>query len=199
MKSRHSLIVRLTHWLAAGAMICMILSGWQIYNASPLLAFAFPRAITLGGWLGGAISWHLSAMWVLMAAGLIYLINGALTGHFRRDLAPTSAREVVNEIGLAFRLKLAHTPGYYNAVQRLFYTGVLATAMLAVISGLAIWKPVQFAPLTALLGDYDIARKIHFSMMVIITGFLIIHLTLVAIVPRTLISMITGNREAHSR
>ena len=98
MKSRHSLIVRLTHWLAAGAMICMILSGWQIYNASPLLAFAFPRAITLGGWLGGAISWHLSAMWVLMAAGLIYLINGALTGHFRRDLAPTSAREVVNEI-----------------------------------------------------------------------------------------------------
>src|SRR5712671_6835132 len=89
----HSLPIRIMHWIGAIAVICMILSGWQIYNASPLLPFTFPRWMTLGAWLGGGIAWHLSAMWVLFADGLAYLAYGILSGHFRRDILPPSAKD----------------------------------------------------------------------------------------------------------
>ncbi len=191
---RHHIVVRLSHWVGAVAMICLILSGWQIYNASPLLPFRIPGAITLGGWLGGAIAWHLTAMWLLMASGAMYLAYGFASGHFRRDLALPSVGEFTGEMAAALRLNLPHDAGRYNAVQRVFYAGVVAIAVLAVLTGLAIWKPVQFGPLTALFGDYDTARKLHFTMMVLIVGFLLIHLVLVAIVPRTLLGMITGKR-----
>jgi thiosulfate reductase cytochrome b subunit len=65
----HPLAVRIMHWIGAAAVICMILSGWAIYNASPSLPFTFPCWMTLGGWLAGGIVWHISAMWVLFADG----------------------------------------------------------------------------------------------------------------------------------
>jgi thiosulfate reductase cytochrome b subunit len=189
---RHHIIVRLCHWLGAASMICMILSGWQIYNASPLLPFIFPHAVTLGGWLGGAIAWHLTAMWGLLLSGSIYLVFGVISGHFYRDLRLRSPHAVLREIKDALSLRLSHETSDYNAVQRLFYAGVIGASILAVLTGLAIWKPVQLEPLTALFGDYPLARKIHFAMMVVIASFLLVHLTLVAIVPRTLRAMITG-------
>lgn len=190
----HTRIVRLTHWVAAAAMLCMIGSGWQIYNASPILPFTFPPWATLGGWLAGGIAWHFAAMWVLMAAGLVYLAHGFASGHFRRDIRPQGVRRTAQDFALALRLRLHHRAGAYNAVQRLFYTGVLVVATLAVLSGLAIWKPVQLGWLSWLLGGYDVARRIHFTMMALIVAFLIVHLTLVAIVPSTLVGMITGGR-----
>ncbi|MCQ8239736.1 cytochrome b/b6 domain-containing protein [Rhizosaccharibacter radicis] len=194
----HSPVVRLTHWIAAASMLCMIGSGWQIYNASPILPFTFPHWATLGGWLGGALLWHFAAMWALTAAGLIYLVHGFLGGHFRRDMAVPGPRAVLRDLSSALRFRLAHHDGEYNAVQRLLYAGVLLVAVLMVLTGLSIWKPVQLGWLCWLFGGYDIARRVHFALMTLIVGFLVVHLALVAIVPSTLVGMITGGHRRPS-
>ncbi|GEL54475.1 thioredoxin reductase [Asaia bogorensis NBRC 16594] len=175
-------------------MLVMIGSGWQIYNASPILPFEFPAAITLGGWLGGGIAWHFASMWVLMGAGLVYVVYGAASRHFRNDLRPAGSRSVVRDIGQALRLKLSHKAGHYNAVQRALYTVVLVVAVLTVTTGLSIWKPVQLGWLTWLFGGYDIARCIHFAMMSLIVGFLLLHVALALMVPATLWGMVFGRR-----
>ena len=190
----HSLPVRIMHWIGATAIFCMILSGWQIYNASPLLPFTFPRWMTLGGWLGGAIAWHLSAMWVLFADGLAYLAYGILSGHFRRDVLPPRPRIILRDLKDALRFRLGHHLGSYNGVQRLLYVGVIIVICLAVVTGFSIWKPVQLGWLTGLFGGYPVARTIHLTMMALIVGFLIIHLALVILFPRTLVSMLAPVR-----
>jgi len=187
-------VVRITHWVGAAAMICMILSGWQIYNASPLLPFSFPQWATLGGWLAGAIAWHIAAMWVLMADGLIYLIWGAASGHFRRDLLPITPATVARDTKAALRFRLKHDIDRYNAVQKLLYALVLIAAILAVATGLSIWKPVQLGWLTWLFGGYDVARRIHFALMTSIVAFLIVHIALALLVPATLLRMTIGIR-----
>ena len=190
----HPLIVRVMHWIGAFAIICMILSGWQIYNASPILPFVFPRWMTLGGWLAGGIAWHLSAMWLLVADGLAYLVYGIASGHFPRDFLPIGPRTVGHDLIQALRLRLSHRLGDYNAVQRLLYAGVIAVVILTVLTGVSIWKPVQLGWLTDLFGGYDISRYIHFALMSLIMGFLLVHLSLVVLFPRTLISMLVGLR-----
>lgn len=190
----HPLIVRVMHWIGAFAILCMILSGWQIYNASPILPFVFPRWMTLGGWLAGGIAWHLSAMWLLVADGLAYLVYGIASGHFRRDFLPIGPRAVGHDLIQALRLHLDHRLGHYNAVQRLLYVGVIVVVMLTVLTGVSIWKPVQLGWLTDLFGGYDLARRIHFALMSLIVGFLLVHLALVVLFPRTLISMLVGLR-----
>ncbi len=190
----HQLVVRVTHWVGAAAMIVMILSGWQIYNASPVLPFSIPRSVTLGGWLGAGIAWHLAAMWVLIADGLVYLVWGLATGHFRRHFLPVRPRDVARDFWAALSLRLVHRQGRYNAVQKLLYVLVTAAAVLAVLTGLSIWKPVQLGELTWLFGGYDVARRIHFALMCGIVAFLVVHVVLVVLVPSTLVSMVTGGR-----
>jgi thiosulfate reductase cytochrome b subunit len=187
-------VVRLTHWVGAAAMICMILSGWQIFNASPILPFLFPAWATLGGWLGGAIAWHISAMWVLMADGLVYLVWGLASGHFRRDWLPVTASAVRRDASDALHFRLNHDIDRYNAVQKLLYWMALGLAVLAVATGLSIWKPVQLGWLTWVFGGYDIARRIHFAVMTGIVAFVSIHIALVALVPSTLLRMTIGVR-----
>lgn len=191
-RARRPLLVRITHWVNAYAMTCMILSGWQIYNASPLFNFSFPRWATLGGWLAGGIAWHFAAMWLLLANGLLYLAYGLFSGYFRRTLLPLRPGQVWRDFTAAVAFRLRHEPGVYNAVQRLLYLIVLLLGAGAVLSGLAIWKPVQFSPLTALLGGYDTARFLHFLAMAGIVGFILVHLALVLLVPSTFLTMITG-------
>lgn len=188
----HPLMVRITHWVNAFAMLCMITSGWKIYNASPIFDFMFPRWMTLGGWLGGALAWHFAALWLLTVNGLAYLLYGLFSGHFRHDFLPLSVRAIWRDFVAALTFRLEHKIGVYNAVQRLLYVAVILFAIGVVISGLAIWKPVQFQFLTGLLGGYDIARDIHFLMMAGIVGFVVVHLALVFVVPSTLPPMITG-------
>jgi len=188
----HPFVVRLTHWVNAVAMVCMIMSGWMIYDASPLFGFRFPAWATLGGWLAGAIAWHLAFMWLLVGNGLIYLTYGLLTRHFRRSLLPLWPREILRDAGDAARFRLRHRVGEYNAVQRLAYVGVLLLGLLAAASGLALWKPVQLQALTALFGGYEFARRVHFAAMAGIVGFVLLHLILVLLVPRTLPAMVTG-------
>jgi thiosulfate reductase cytochrome b subunit len=190
----HPLPVRIMHWVGAASVICMMLSGWAIYNASPSLPFTFPRWMTLGGWLAGGIAWHIGMMWVLFADGLAYLLYGVLSGHFRRDLRPPGPRAVINDFGAALTGRLGHRLGHYNAVQRLLYAGVIFTICLAVATGLSIWKPVQLGWLTGLFGDYPVARHIHLAAMIAIALFIVVHVVMVAIFPRTLVAMIGGTR-----
>ncbi len=190
--SAHPVAIRIMHWIGAYAILCMILSGWQIYDASPILPFVFPRWMTLGGWLGGAIAWHLFAMWLLVLDGLCYLAYGLISGHFRSELLPVGPRAVARDLVAALRFRLVHTLGHYNAVQRLLYLGAMALGVLMVVSGLAIWKPVQLSWLTALLGGYPAARVVHFILMGLMVAFLVVHVVLVALFPRTLLSMTIG-------
>jgi thiosulfate reductase cytochrome b subunit len=189
----HPFWVRFTHWTNAVAMVVMIGSGWEIYNASPLFAFLFPRQITLGGWLAGALLWHFAAMWLLAVNGLVYLVLGIATGRFRRKLVPIRPGEVFADTKAAFTGKLAHDDlSVYNAVQKLLYLGVILAGIVIVLSGLAIWKPVQLQELTAVFGGYDAARYVHFFAMAAIVGFLLVHVVMALLVPKSLRAMITG-------
>ena len=188
----HPLVVRVTHWLNAVAIVCMAMSGWKIYNASPLFGFSFPGWATLGGWLGGAIAWHLAAMWLLVANGLVYLAYGLAGRHFMRSFLPLGPREVWRDLKEAVTFRLVHKLGAYNAVQRLLYVVVVLLVVVAAVSGFGLWKPVQLQGLVGLLGGYELARRIHFAAMAGIVGFTAVHLALVAIVPSTLWAMVTG-------
>ena len=189
----HPVWVRVTHWINVVAMVVMIGSGWEIYNASPLFPFRFPRAITLGGWLAGALLWHFAAMWLLAVNGLIYLVLGILTGRFQRKLVPIRPGDVLSDAKAALTGKLNHDDlSVYNAVQKLLYLGVIVAGVVIVLSGLAIWKPVQLQYLTALFGGYDAARYVHFFAMATIVGFLVVHVVMALLVPKSLRAMITG-------
>jgi thiosulfate reductase cytochrome b subunit len=175
----------------------MILSGWRIYNASPLFDFRFSSEWTLGGWLAGALQWHFAAMWLLVVNGLIYVTYGILSGHFRRKLLPLSPSAVLRDVGAALRGKLAHDDlAVYNAAQRAAYFAVIVLGVVLVLSGLVIWKPVQFQTLGLLMGDYEGARYVHFFAMAGVVLFVIVHVVMVALVPRTFISMFTGRVRA---
>jgi thiosulfate reductase cytochrome b subunit len=185
--------VRTLHWINAVAMIVMIMSGWQIYNASPLFNFVFPPSITLGGWLAGGLLWHFAAMWVLMVNGLIYLTLGIVTGRFRRKLLPITVDGVVGDTRAALTGRLSHDDlSKYNQVQKLLYAGIIVVGIVIVLSGLSIWKPVQLQWLTAVFGGYDFARYVHFAAMASIVGFLIVHVILAVLVPKSLRAMIIG-------
>jgi thiosulfate reductase cytochrome b subunit len=185
--------VRTLHWINAVAMIVMIMSGWQIYNASPLFNFVFPPSITLGGWLAGGLLWHFAAMWVLMVNGLIYLTLGIVTGRFRRKLLPITVDGVVGDTRAALTGRLSHDDlSKYNQVQKLLYAGIIVVGVVIVLSGLSIWKPVQLQWLTAVFGGYDFARYVHFAAMASIVGFLIVHVILAVLVPKSLRAMIIG-------
>jgi thiosulfate reductase cytochrome b subunit len=190
----HPRWVRLTHWINALAILMMIGSGWQIYDASPLFHFIyFPSEIALGDWLAGALLWHFAAMWLLVTNGIVYVALGIATGRFRRKLLPIRPRDVLRDLAAALRGRLAHDDlATYNAVQRLLYLGVILAGVVIVLSGLSIWKPVQLKYLTAFFGGYDTARYVHFFAMASIVGFLIVHVVLALLVPKSLRAMIFG-------
>jgi thiosulfate reductase cytochrome b subunit len=189
----HPVIVRITHWINAGAMGVMISSGWAIHNAYPTLPFPFPAWMTLGGSLIGGLRWHFAAMWLVMANGLVYLAYGLVSGHLRRKLLPVTLAAVFHDLFAALVGQLEHENlAVYNAIQRLLYLGVILAGIGVVLSGLAIWKPVQLGWLVALLGDFDNARLVHFAAMSGIVGFVVIHVAMALLVPKSLRAMIFG-------
>ena len=185
--------LRMTHWLNALAVFLMLSSGWRIYDASPVFGFKIPEGLTLGGWLGGALQWHFAAMWLLVVNGLFYLTMSAVTGRLRHQLLPVRFRQLGADLAAALKGQLSHEDiRHYNAVQKIAYLFVIADSVLIVASGLVIWKSVQFPLLRDLMGGYDSARKIHFFAMSGLLGFIVIHLVLVILVPKTLVAMIRG-------
>lgn len=187
----HPLWMRVSHWINAFAVLILIASGWRIYNAAPFFDFTIPNGITLGGWLGGALQWHFAAMWLLVGNGLFYLAMNVLTGRLARTFFPLSPRAVLNDLMAALRGRLSHAdPRHYNSVQRLAYLFVMVDVLVIVLSGLVLWKSVQFPVLRELLGGYEGARRVHFVGMALLAGFIAVHLVMVALVPRTLLAML---------
>ena len=191
----HPVWVRVTHWINALAMLVMIGSGWQIYDASPLplFRFQFPTTITLGGDLPTGLAWHFAGMWAVALNGIVYVGLGLASGRFRAKLFPIRPREFIADVSAALRGKLAHDDlAVYNAVQKLLYLGVIIAGAVMVLSGLSIWKPVQVHWLTALFGGYDAARYVHFLAMSTIVLFLVVHVVVALLVPKSLRAMIIG-------
>ena len=197
MRSRtevvHPAWLRAAHWLNALAVVVLMMSGWRIYNATAFLGFAFPKGITLGGWLGGALQWHFAAMWLLAGNGLLYLAFNLATGRLGHRFFPLSPRALLADLLAALQGRLAHAdPQHYNAVQRLAYLFVMFDSILLVLSGLVLWKSVQFPLLRELMAGYEGARRVHFFAMAALAAFVAVHLAMVALVPRTLRHMIRG-------
>ena len=189
----HPLVVRITHWINALAILVMVTSGWRIYNASPLFPFRIPNELTLGGWLAGALQWHFAAMWLLVLNGLVYVTYGIASGHFRRKLFPLTPRAVLRDLREALRGKLAHEDlSIYNAAQRAAYLAILFCLVVLVFTGLVIWKPVQFHAIGRFMGDYEGARFLHFGAMALMVLIVLVHIAMVILVPRTFPTMITG-------
>ena len=205
----HPGVVRATHWINAVAIAIMIGSGWRIWNSSPIFDYSFPVGITIGGeptasqdvhnelGLAGALQWHLAGMWLLVVNGLVYVVYGIWSGHFRHALFPLCPQAFIRDALAALTFRLPHRLGVYSAVQKTLYLGVLLAGAVMVLTGLAIWKPAQFQELTFLFGGFDTARLIHFLGMAAIVLFLLVHIALVIIVPKTLPAMITGRARAH--
>ena len=195
-KRLHPLGLRIMHWVNALAMILMILSGWAIYNDSVIFGWLhIPHWMTIGAGPEGALQWHYFAMWMLMINGLCYLAYGvryrALPPQAPADLSERGPCTTVRD---ALRFKLGHDDiTHYNAVQKLLYVGVIAVIVVQVISGFAVWKPMQLSELAiALFGDFQGARLVHFIGMALIVGFLVVHVVLALTVPKTIGAMITG-------
>jgi thiosulfate reductase cytochrome b subunit len=193
-KRLHPLPIRIMHWSNAIVMIIMIGSGWKIYNDEVIFGWLhFPDAVTFGPYAQHGLQLHFFGMWILVLNGIAYVTYGFVTGRFRRMLLPIRLRDLIANIRDALRLKLAHDdPTQYNTVQRILYIGVLSAGVLIVISGLAIWKPIQLSELVALLGGFQTARLVHFLCMAAIVGFMAVHISLALLVPHTLVAMVTG-------
>ncbi|MFZ3357642.1 MAG: cytochrome b/b6 domain-containing protein [Xanthobacteraceae bacterium] len=190
----HPLPLRIMHWINAVAIFIMIGSGWKIYNDDVIFGILhFPDWIVIGKWAQYGLQWHFFGMWIFVLNGLAYLSYGIATGRFRRKLFPVSIREVLGTVGDALRLRLRHDDlTHYNAVQKILYLGVMLVGILIVISGLALWKPIQFSPLAALFGSFQTIRLVHFLCMSAIVAFILVHVSLALLVPQSLIAMLTG-------
>jgi thiosulfate reductase cytochrome b subunit len=209
-EQHHAWPVRVTHWLMAISVLTMVGSGWRIYNASPIFPFTFPEWATLGGdveaalarhndpGVASAIAWHFAGMWTLLLGWLGFVLWGVVSGHFRRDFLPVGPKTFWRDFVAALTFRLEHRLGEYNAVQKTFYWGALLAVLGLIVSGLAIWKPVQTYPLEVLFGGFQGARIVHFLLMSAICGFIAVHIALVALVPRTLLAMILGRASVHA-
>ncbi|RZI96815.1 MAG: cytochrome b/b6 domain-containing protein [Variovorax sp.] len=192
-KPIHPAWMRITHWLNALAVLVLVASGWRIYNAAPFFPSTIPKSLTLGGWLGGALQWHFAAMWLLGFNGIVYLALNIASGRLARKFFPVSPKAVWHDGLAALKGKLSHAdPRRYNAVQKLAYLFVMLDLILLVLSGLVLFKSVQFPLLRDLMGGYEFARRIHFFAMAGIVAFVAVHLVMVALVPRTLLTMLRG-------
>ena len=203
----HSPFVRATHWINAIAILIMIGSGWRIYDNVPIFSWlTFPEWATLGGdpdityklnkdvGFSNALLWHFAAMWLFFVNGVVALTAGVISGRLRMKWLPVAVSELIHDIREALRFNLAHEDiTVYNAVQKLLYIGVILAAILMVISGLAIWKPVQFQTLTWLFYDFQGARLVHFIGMAAIAMFVLVHVALAFLVPKTIAAMTRGS------
>jgi thiosulfate reductase cytochrome b subunit len=190
----HPWPVRIMHWTNAVAMLIMITSGWKIYNDEVIFGWLhFPEAITLGKYAQHGLQWHFFGMWIVAINGLVYLIYGFVTGRFREKLLPIRPGEVIATVRDSLRLRLSHDDlKHYNAVQKVLYVGIILVGIVVVLSGLAIWKPIQFSELTFLFYDFQTARLVHFLCMSAFVGFLVVHVALAILVPKSLLTMLTG-------
>lgn len=190
----HPLAVRIMHWTNAVAMLVMILSGWGIYDDFVIIrGFHFSPYLRLGDWAAPSLQWHFAGMWLLALNGLVYLLYGVVTGRLRERLLPIRIDEVVQTVSDTLHFRISHHDlTVYNAVQKLLYILVVVAGISQVATGLLIWKPIQFSSAVALLGGFQAVRIEHFAGMSVIVGFLVLHIALSLLVPKTLWAMLSG-------
>ncbi|MBI5473773.1 MAG: cytochrome b/b6 domain-containing protein [Ignavibacteriae bacterium] len=197
---QHPLIVRVTHWMNFIALGIMVTSGLRIYNASPIWEFRIPENLTLGGWLAGARMWHFFGMWLFVLNGIIWVTYNVASKHGRNTTLFRSSDRlgIVPMIKYYLRLSKHHPPTTkYNSLQKLTYTLIPLLALGSVLSGIAIYWPVQFSLIAASFGGYDTARIWHFVFTAAFVLFFFGHLFLVAISGwSNFVSMITGWKRA---
>jgi thiosulfate reductase cytochrome b subunit len=212
---RHHPIVAITHWLAFPLIFAMIASGLQIYRAYPRLGerggpyypnpfqdVALPGWMRLGGWLAGGLNWHFMVMWPLIAVGLLYFAYMLFSGEWKKLVfGPGDVKPAVQMAGYYLRVRREHPPqGKHNALQKQAYTLILLLGVISVLSGFAIWKPVQLSWLTAAFGGFQAARFWHFWAVWLFVGFTVVHVTLVFVAdPASLRGMITGRYRGRYR
>jgi thiosulfate reductase cytochrome b subunit len=197
----HPWPIRVMHWINAVVMVVMITSGWGIYDDDVIIrGFHFSQTWRLGEWAAWSLNWHFAGMWFLTINGLIYLIYGFSTGRLGEKLLPIRPTEILQTVVDTLHFKIAHEDlTVYNAVQKLLYIIVIVAGVSQVITGLAIWKPIQFSGLVALLGGFQTARVLHFAGMAVIVGFLVVHVALALLVPKTLWAMVAGGPRLPAR
>jgi thiosulfate reductase cytochrome b subunit len=190
----HPLPLRVMHWINAITIVFMILSGWKIYEDEVIFGWLhFPDWLTIGPWAQHGLQVHFFFMWIFVLNGIAYLSYGFATSRFRRMLLPIRIGELLENIKDALRFKLVHEDTTrYNAVQKSLYIGVVCAGILIVISGLALWKPIQLSELVALFGSFQNVRLVHFLCMTAIFGFLCVHVALALLVPKTIVAMVGG-------
>jgi thiosulfate reductase cytochrome b subunit len=133
-------------------------------------------------------------MWILATNGLFYIGLGLITGRFRKKLFPIRVVGLINDTNAALHGTLSHEDiAMYNDVQRLLYVGIITVSVVIVLSGLSMWKPVQFQILAALFGGYDGARYVHFICMGMIVAFLAVHVALALLFPKSIRAMLLGS------
>ena len=205
---RHHWLVRVTHWLTVILIAGMIASGLQIYEAyshfgmrgAPPYPNLFdgrtlPEWARLGGWLAGGLMWHFTLMWPLIIVGGTYLTYLGVSGEWRKLIfKPSDVRPAIDMAKYYARLTREHpAQGKHNALQKQAYTGIILLGTLSVLTGLAVWKPIQLHWLTMVFGGYQVARYWHFWAMWLFVGFTVVHVFMVLVVePATLRAMITG-------
>jgi thiosulfate reductase cytochrome b subunit len=182
------------HWINAVTIFVMIGSGWKIYDDEVIFGWLhFPDWLTLGQWAQHGLLWHFAGMWVFVINGLCYLTYALATGRFVRMLLPVRWPELKATVVGVLHFRLGHDDTtQYNAIQKLLYMGVIALGILAVVSGLSLWKPIQFSGLLALFGNFQNARLVHFLCMTGIVAFIAVHVVLALLVPKTLVAMVSG-------
>ncbi len=200
---QHPAIIRLTHWVNLVALGIMVCSGLRIYNASPLWGFTIPAWMTLGGWLAGARQWHFFAMWLFAFNGVVWVVYNVITRHGRKTtiFSRSDVGGVLPMVLYYMRIRKEHPPvKKYNALQKLAYTATAFIAGISILTGLAIYWPVQFQGIARLFGNYDVARYWHFIAMGCIVLFFAGHLVMVAIAGwSNFLSMITGWKAGEER
>ena len=182
------------HWINAVAMFIMITSGWGIYNDYTVVhGLHFAHWMRLGEWAPPTLQWHFAGMWLLALNGLCYLAYGLVTGRLRERLLPIRFHEVIKTVRDTLHFRIDHEDlTVYNAVQKLLYVLVILAGISQVVTGLLVWKPIQFSNEVAWLGGFQAVRLEHFIGMAIIFGFVIVHVALALLVPKTLWAMISG-------
>jgi thiosulfate reductase cytochrome b subunit len=213
-RSQQPLPIRICHWCNVVFITLMAGSGLQILTAYPALGsrgeqyswYPFqnvppPSWLRIGGWLEGGRHWHFAVAWFLVTNGLIYLCYFFASGEWRRRLF-RPRRDAVNAVRqFAYYVRIRKSPppeDFYNGLQCLSYSGVLLLGVVMVLSGLAIYKPVQFHFLTLLFGGYDGARVVHLAGLCLLGIFVVIHLVLVLSHPQALLAMVTGGKRGRS-
>jgi thiosulfate reductase cytochrome b subunit len=205
-------LIRVTHWINLPALAIMAMSGLQILVAFPYFGprgrpygwmpsavqgWTPPGWARFGDWLAGARAWHFAIAWFLVGNAALYLLYLSLSGQWRRRLfwPPRDTLPAFRQIAYYLRLRKQAPPAdLYNGLQRLAYTSILLLAALEILSGLAIWKPVQLHPLATVLGGYDGARVVHFAGLAGLALLVAGHVLMVLLHPRSLLDMITGGR-----